>query len=106
MDIEKAMNLVATSDVEHLLADSFLLNGRLVDLYLYPTELKILQKDKAQTIPIDFHLTFAIEHTPQGQVVLEFNHGKEHIELTREFWPRENEWEDMLLASIKRKDFH
>lgn len=36
MDIEKSSNLQATSDVEHILADSFLLNGHLTDLYLYP----------------------------------------------------------------------
>lgn len=106
MDIEKSSNLQATSDVEHIIADSFILNGHLTDLYLYPTELKILQKNRVQIIPIDPTLTFSIIQGKEGPVGLELNIDKERIELLREFWPRGNEWENVLLTCITRKDFH
>lgn len=58
--LEKSKQLHATSDTEHLIADSFLYNGQLTDLYLYPTELRLLQKNKQLTIPIEFSLNFSI----------------------------------------------
>ena len=36
MECEKNILLQATSDTEHLIADSFILEGQLTDLYLYP----------------------------------------------------------------------
>lgn len=88
MDLEKSSNLYATSDVDHILADSFLLNGQLTDLYLYPTELKILQRSKIQTIPIDFNLTFSIITSNEGPIGIALNIENEKIELLRDFWPR------------------
>lgn len=88
MDPEKSSNLYATSDVDHILADSFLFKGQLTDLYLYPTELKILQRSKIQTIPIDFNLTFSIITNNEGPIGIALNIENEKIELARDFWPR------------------
>lgn len=106
MDIEKSSNLAATSDVEHLINESFMLDNQFTDLYLYPTELKILQKHKIITIPIDPSLTFAIITGKEGPVGIELRNEKEHVELLRDFWPRAQEWEDMLLTRVTRRDFH
>ena len=48
------------------------MEGQLTDLYLYPSELKIQQKNKVMTIPIDFNLTFGIITGKGGPVGLEF----------------------------------
>lgn len=91
-----------TSDVEPLLSDSFFMDGQLTDLYLYPTELKIQQKDRVMTIPIDFNLTFGIIAGKAGSVGLEFKNEKERITLRRDFWTRSEEWERALLSCITR----
>jgi hypothetical protein len=79
MDIEKYANLQATSDVEHLMADSFLLDGHLTDLYLYPTELKLLQRNKVRVIPIDATLTFSILSGKEGPIGIELKNEKEMV---------------------------
>ena len=68
------------------------MEGQLTDLYLFPNELKLLQKNKEQTIAIDFNLSFAITQQPKAQVILELNTPDQRIQLVRDFWPRANEW--------------
>jgi hypothetical protein len=106
MDSEKTNPLQATSDVEPLISGSFLVDGHLTDLYLYPHELKLMQKNKTCTIPIEFDLTFAIVAGDQGPIGLELRSQNEKIQLLRDFWPRAEEWEKLLLKHITRKDFH
>ena len=71
MDIEKSTHLQATSDQEPLIDDSFLLNGHLTDVYLYSTEIKIMQKNMTHVIPIDFNLTFSIVVGKEGPIGIE-----------------------------------
>ena len=66
MECEKNYSLQATNDQEHLISDSFLLEGQLTDLYFYQHELKIVQKDKNRTMPFQFGLHFAILEGPNA----------------------------------------
>lgn len=84
-----------------------MLEGQLTDLYLYPTELKIIQRDKNRTIPLQFALNFSVIEGEHGHAFgLEFFFGEAKIRLERDFWPRGKEWEILLLRYITRKDFH
>jgi len=56
----KHRNLQDTSDVDPILSDSFLANGVFSDLYFYPNEFRVVQKNSVKTISIDFDLTFSI----------------------------------------------
>lgn len=81
--------------------------GHLTDLYLYPNELKLIQKDKNRNIPFQFGLNFSILEGSQGEAIgLEFCFGDAKIKLEREFWPRSKEWETLLLNYVTRKEFH
>ncbi len=60
MECEKSVALQATADTEYLIADSFLIDGHLTDLYLFTNELKLIQKNKVRVIPIHFGLSFIV----------------------------------------------
>ena len=53
-------NLQDTADSDPILSDSFLVNGVFSDLYFYPSEFRVVQKNSVKTISIDFDLTFSI----------------------------------------------
>jgi serine/threonine protein kinase len=107
MECEKDCSLQATNDTEHIISDSFMLEGQLTDLYLHPQELRIVQKDKTRTMPFQFGLHFDIIEDVKGTPVgLEFSFGESKVTLIRDFWPRAKEWESHLLKHITRTNFH
>jgi hypothetical protein len=82
MESEKITALQATNDTEHLIADTFMVEGQLTDLFLYPHELRLIQKDKHRTIPFQFGLNFALLQGEHGKPIgLEFCFGEASIRL-------------------------
>ena len=104
---DKEVPLQDTSDTYPLLTESFMHQGLLTDLHLYPTELKLTQKDQNIVIPFHPDLSFRILIKANRQAVgLELYQSTETLLLMRDFWPRAGEWEDALLKYVTRKDFH
>lgn len=77
MDYEKINALQATTDIEPIISDTFFLDGQLTDIYLYPQEIHLMQKDNNKIIPIRFGLSFNIAMGANDQPqALEFSYNE------------------------------